>query len=172
VWSNTYGGAEREGINWRSKSETSEQSGVDRNNENKNRKRCDIITGNTDNIFDWLDEVNHMSYRNQRIHNDLGIIVPLCLEGTAKNWFHALDPQIQNQIQRSWGGFKLALTTYFMNQQWFDRMKMRVLRMCYRQKGYESETPSDYFHRKYHMIQEVFVQTPSETIMEIMNGAP
>jgi hypothetical protein len=113
-----------------------------------------------------------MSYRNQRIHNDLGVIVPLRLEGTAKNWFHALNPQTQNQIQGSWGDFKLALTTYFMNQQWFDRMKMRVLRMRYRQKGYESETPSDYFHRKYCMIQEVFIQTPSETIMEIMNGAP
>jgi hypothetical protein len=96
---------------------------------NKKLKISDVPTwdGNTDNILNWLDEVNHMSYRNQRIHNDLGIIVPLRLEGTAKNWFHALDPQTQNQIQGSWGDFKLALTTYFMNQQWFDRMKMRVL---------------------------------------------
>ena len=32
--------------------------------------------------------------------------------------------------------------------------------------------PIDYFHHKLRMIQEVFVQTESETIMEIMNGAP
>jgi hypothetical protein len=43
MWSNTCGGAEREDIDQRSRSETSEQSGADRNNRNKNRKRCDII---------------------------------------------------------------------------------------------------------------------------------
>ena len=59
-----------------------------------------------------------------------------------------------------------------MNQQWFDQMKACILRMCYCQKGYEQEMPSDYFHCKLRMIQEVFMQTPSETIMEIMNGAP
>ena len=59
-----------------------------------------------------------------------------------------------------------------MNQQWFDRMKAHILRMCYRQKGYKQEMPSNYFHCKLRMIQDVFVQTPSETIMEIMNGAP
>jgi hypothetical protein len=43
VWSNTCGGAEREGVDRRSRSETLEQSGADQNNGNKNRKRCDII---------------------------------------------------------------------------------------------------------------------------------
>jgi hypothetical protein len=43
MWSNTCGGAEQEGIDRRSRSETSEQSRADRNNRNKNRKRCDII---------------------------------------------------------------------------------------------------------------------------------
>jgi hypothetical protein len=43
VWSNTCGGAEREGVDRQSRSETSEQSGADQNNRNKNRKRCDII---------------------------------------------------------------------------------------------------------------------------------
>jgi hypothetical protein len=43
VWSNMCGGAKREDIDWQSRSETSEQSGVDQNNGNKNRKRCDII---------------------------------------------------------------------------------------------------------------------------------
>jgi hypothetical protein len=43
VWSNTCGGAEREDVDWWSRSETLEQSGADRNNGNKDRKRCDII---------------------------------------------------------------------------------------------------------------------------------
>ena len=59
-----------------------------------------------------------------------------------------------------------------MNQQWLDRLKARVLRMRYRQKGHESETPSDYFHRKLRYMQTVFTQTESEAIMEIMNNAP
>jgi hypothetical protein len=47
VWSNTCGRAEREDVDRRSRSETSEQSGADRNNRNKNRKRCDIIAATT-----------------------------------------------------------------------------------------------------------------------------
>jgi hypothetical protein len=100
------------------------------------------------------------------------VIAPLRLTDAAKRWFYALEPHVQRHVQQNWGEFKLALSTYFMNQQWFDRMKSRILRMRYRQKGHEQEMPSDYFHRKLRMIQEVFVQTQSETIMEIMNGAP
>ena len=44
--------------------------------------------------------------------------------------------------------------------------------MRYCQKGHETETPSNYYHCKLRMIQEVFVQTETETIMEIMNRAP
>jgi len=125
-----------------------------------------------DTILDWLNQLNHLSYRNQNIYYDLGVITPLHLTGITKNWFHALDPLVQRHVQQSWGDFKLALSTYFMNQQWFNKMKTWILRMRYRQKGHKAETPSDYFHRKLRMIQEVFVQTPLETIMEIMNGVP
>jgi len=59
-----------------------------------------------------------------------------------------------------------------MNQQWFDKMKGRILRMRYRQKGHKNEFPTDYFYCKWRAIEEVFTLTPSETIMEIMNGAP
>ena len=54
----------------------------------------------------------------------------------------------------------------------FNQMKGKILCTRYHQKGHESETPSNYYHRKLQMIQEVFVQTESETIMEIMNSAP
>jgi len=97
---------------------------------------------------------------------------PLWLKGSAKAWFYALEPATQRTIQRSWAEFKLALFTYFMNQQWFDKMKGKILQMRYCQKGHETETPSNYYHCKLRMIQEVFVQTETETIMEIMNRAP
>ena len=127
---------------------------------------------NRDTILNWITKIDQLSYRNLKVYEDLGSIAPLRLTDSAERWFQALEPPVQQEIQRSWGDFKLAISTYFMNQQWFDRMKARVLRMRYRQKGHEQELPSDYFHRKLRMIQEVFVQTPSETIMEIMNGAP
>ena len=122
--------------------------------------------------MEWLDELNHISYRNPNVYYELGLIAPLRLTDAAKRWFYALTLPQQRYAQQSWGEFKLAISTFFMNQQWFDRMKARILRMRYRQKGHESEMPIDYFHRKLRMIQEVFVQTESETIMEIMNGAP
>jgi len=128
--------------------------------------------GDTDKILEWLDDLNHLSFRGPRVHEELGMIAPLQLKGSAKAWFYALEPVTQRTIQRSWADFKLALSTYFMNQQWFDKMKGKILQMRYRQKGHESETPSDYYHRKLRMIQEVFIQTETETIMEIMNGAP
>ena len=128
--------------------------------------------GDGDTILEWLDKLNHLAYQNQSIYYDLGQIAPLRLTDAAERWFHVLEPQMQNYAQESWGNLKIAISTYFMNQQWFDRMKTRVLRMRYRQKGQESETPSDYFHCKLRMILEVFDLTVSETIMEIMNGAP
>ena len=128
--------------------------------------------GNGDTILDWLDELNHIAYRNPNVYYDLGLIAPLRLTEAAKQWFYALTPAQQHYCQQSWGEFKLAISTFFMNQQWFDRMKARILCMRYHQKGHEQEMPTNYFHCKLRMIQEVFVQTKSETIMEIMNGAP
>ena len=76
--------------------------------------------GNSNMILNWINELNHISYRNQNIYYDLGIIAPLQLTDAMKRWFHALKPQFQQQIQQSWGEFKLAISTYFMNQQWFN----------------------------------------------------
>ena len=106
------------------------------------------------------------------MYNDLGLIAPLRLTDAAQRWYYALEPSWQRYVQRDWGSFRLAVSTYFMNQQWLDKMKGRIYRMRYRQRGHESETPSDYFHRKLRLIQLVFDLTPSEIIMEIMNGAP
>ena len=123
-------------------------------------------------ILDRIDRLDHISYQNQNVYYDLGIIVLLWLTNTTKRWFHALQPQFQWQIQQSWGDFKLTISTSFMNQQWFNHMKACMLCMHYHQKGHKQEMPSDYFHCKLRMIQEVFIQTLSETIMEIMNRAP
>ena len=128
--------------------------------------------GNSNTILDWLDQLNHIAYHNANVYYDLGLIAPLRLTDTAKQWFYTLTLPQQRYTQQSWGEFKLAISTFFMNQQWFDRMKAHILHMRYHQKGHKQEMPIDYFHCKLRMIQEVFVQTQSETIMEIMNGVP
>ena len=74
--------------------------------------------GNVDTILDWLNKLDRISYLSRSIYYDLGIIAPSLLTGAAKLWFDALEPHIQRHIQESWGDFKLAISTYFMNQQW------------------------------------------------------
>ena len=51
--------------------------------------------GNGDTILDWLDKLNHISYRNQNIYYDLGVIAPLRLTDATLRWFQALEPQTQ-----------------------------------------------------------------------------
>ena len=128
--------------------------------------------GDTDKMLDWLDRLNHLSYRNQRVYDDLGLIAPLRFTGPARQWFDALAPDWQRYAQTDWRTLKLMIADYFMTPQWYDRMKARVLRMRYRQKGFESELPTHYFHRKLRMIKEVFDLRDDEIILEIMNGAP
>lgn len=128
--------------------------------------------GNGDTMLDWLDTLNHIAARGAEVFYDLGIIAPLRLTDAAQRWYNALPQMTQHAIQADWGEFKLALSTFFMNDQWYDRMKSKILRARYRQKGHESENPIDYFHRKLRMIQEVFQLSASETILEIMTGAP
>ena len=85
--------------------------------------------GDGDTILEWLDELNHISYRNPNVYYELGLIAPLRVTDAAKRWFYALTLPQQRYAQQSWGEFKLAISTFFMNQQWFDRMKARILRM-------------------------------------------
>ena len=93
--------------------------------------------GNSETILDWLDKLNHIAYHSHVIFTDLGAIAPLHLTAATEQWFCTLPTHIQHHIQQDWGEFKLALSMYFMNQQWFDRMKGKVLRTHYHQKGHE-----------------------------------
>ena len=102
------------------------------NNEFKFDKRIKISDipmwdGNSEMILEWLDKLNHIAYRSHVIFTDLGTIAPLRLTAATEQWFRALPAHIQHHIQQDWGEFKLTLSTYFMNQQWFDRMKGKVL---------------------------------------------
>jgi len=128
--------------------------------------------GDDNSILEWLDKTNHLAYRNPRVYRELGLIAPLHLTDHVARWFHALPDLMQQEIQQNWGPFRLAISSHFMNQQWFDKMKGQILRMRYRQKGHKNEFPTNYFYRKQRAIKEVFTLMPSETIMEIMNGVP
>ena len=117
--------------------------------------------GNGDTILDWLDQLNHIAYCNANVYYDLGLIAPLHLTDAAKQWFYALTPLQQWYTQQSWGEFKLAISTFFMNQQWFDHMKACILCMHYQQKGHEQEMPINYFHCKLRMIRSRSIHSNS-----------
>ena len=119
-----------------------------------------------------MDALNHLASRSWDIFEDLGQITPLQLTEAAQRWFNALSHRRQFNIQQDWGEFKLALSTFFMTDQWYAHMKSKILRARYRQKGHKSEMPINYYHCKLRMIQEVFQLTLIETILEIMMGAP
>ena len=75
---------------------------------------------NGETILEWLNKLNHIAYCSHAIFTDLGTIAPLRLTAATEQWFRALPTHIQHHIQQDWGEFKLTLSTYFMNQQWFD----------------------------------------------------
>ena len=121
------------------------------NNEFRFNKRIKILDipmwdRNGKTILEWLDKLNHITYCSYVIFTNLGAIAPLHLTAAAEQWFCALPTHIQHHIQQDWGEFKLVLSTYFMNQQWFNWMKGKVLHTHYCQKGHKSETPSNYYH--------------------------
>ena len=104
--------------------------------------------GNGDTLLEWLNTLNHISSRSLEIFQDLGQVTPLRLTEAAQRWFNALPQRRQFDIQLNWGEFKLALSTFFMTDQWYAHMKSMILRARYRQKGHESEMPINYFHQK------------------------
>jgi len=128
--------------------------------------------GNGDSILEELDGLNHVAYRNQSIYDNLSQITPRRLTDATQRWFHMPESLMQEHDQQSYGNLKMATKTYLINQQWFDKMKTRVLRMCYHWKSHELGIPSDCFHHRFQMIQELFVQISSGTIMETGNVAP
>jgi len=127
---------------------------------------------NGDSILEGLDGLNHVAYRNQSIYDNLSQITPRRLTDATQRWFHVPESPMQEHDQQSCGNLKMATKTYLINQQWFDKMKTRVLRMCCHWKSHELGIPSNCFHRRFQMIQEVFVQISSGTIMETRNVAP
>jgi len=96
-------------------------------------KTNEVPTWDSDNnsILEWLDKTNHLAYRNLRVYRELGLIAPLCLTDHAARWFHVSPNLIQQEIQQNWGTFRLVISSHFMNQQWFDKMKGQILCMRY-----------------------------------------
>jgi hypothetical protein len=128
--------------------------------------------GADDTLLEWLEKVNLLAQRSRNIYMELGQIIPIRLTDKAAAWFYALDERTKEEIQRSWGDIKLALTNYFMTHTWTLKMQTRAWRIRYRQKGNESESPVDYFSRKLKMLQLLFTFTDEQLILEILEGAP
>ena len=67
---------------------------------------------------------------------------------------------------------KDEIRTYWMNQAWIERTQRKALRTRYRDSGHSSETPTEYFIRKFEILSLVYNFTPSQYMSEILQKAP
>ncbi|KIY61003.1 hypothetical protein CYLTODRAFT_363481 [Cylindrobasidium torrendii FP15055 ss-10] len=59
-----------------------------------------------------------------------------------------------------------------MNRKWWEKQKKKARNAHYREQGHTNETPAQYFIRKADLLNVAFDLDDSETISEIMSGAP
>ena len=59
-----------------------------------------------------------------------------------------------------------------MNQAWIERTQRQAIRTRYREPGHTSESPTEYYIRKFEIMSLVYNFTPSQIMSEILLKAP
>jgi hypothetical protein len=75
-------------------------------------------------------------------------------------------------VSKNWDTLKMEIRTYWMNQEWVEKMRLRASSMYYRESGHEKETPTQYYIRKQGLTSIVHDYTAQHAISEIMTNAP
>jgi len=128
--------------------------------------------GHPDTLAKWVLKLNHLAERSSRIFDQLGQLVPTRLEKEADSWFWSLPLSYRNDAMKDWGTLNKVICSYFMNRAWLDRQKSRANKAHYREPTHSSESPTAYYIRKSELLLLVYQMNDSESMMEIMNGAP
>lgn len=140
-----------------------------------NKLRPDIVPewdGDSDTLASWILKVNHLARRSDTIFKQLGEIVPLRMRASAEKWFFSLPLSYRQEISTDWKTLKNAIGSFYMNRAWLDKQKARASNASFRESGYNSESPSEYYIRKSELLRLVNKLTDSELILEVMAGAP
>lgn len=128
--------------------------------------------GNEDTLVDWIEAVNVLAQRSPVAYEQLGQLVPMRLKGRARNWWTSLTRSQRTQASSNWGSLKKEIARYFMTRRWLDRGRIRAQQCKFRDQNAPSESPSEYFIRKYKLLSTTEDYDDSLMIMSIMDGAP
>jgi len=77
-----------------------------------------------------------------------GVLDSLRLRKGAERWFFSLPLSYRQNISTDWRTLKGAIGSFYMNRAWLDKQKARASNASFRETGYSSETPSEYYIRK------------------------
>lgn len=139
------------------------------------RLKVDLIDewdGNMDTIIDWFESVNSLANRSTLVFNQLGELVPTRLTGKAKAWWLCLPRNRRLDATRNWSTLRRCIALYYLGRQWWDRLKIQARDCRYRDANGMGESPSEYFIRKFKLLDTAEDYSDSVMIMSIMDGAP
>lgn len=128
--------------------------------------------GDTDTIIDWFEAVNAIAARSDVVFAQLGELVPTRLRKKAKSWWLSLPQARRANAMQNWSTLRRCIAKYYMGRQWFDRLKLKARSCRFRDSEAPSETPSEYFIRKFKLLDTAEDYSESLMIMSIMDGAP
>ena len=120
----------------------------------------------------WILQINELAQRSASVFQGLGDIVPSRFREKAASWWYSLTDQHRLSVTMNWDTLKDEIRTYWMNQAWIDRTQRKALRARYREQGHSSETPTEYYIRKYELLSFVYNFTPSQIMAEVLLKAP
>lgn len=128
--------------------------------------------GDSDTLAKWIKKITQISERSLTIYTQLGPVVPQRLTGSAEKWYWSQPVERRRIVEQNWSTLRAAIKDHFMNRTWLDQQKTKANKASYRDFQHLKETPSDYYIRKLDLLTLVYQMSPTELIMEIMNGAP
>lgn len=128
--------------------------------------------GDIDTIIDWFESVNALASRSDVVFTQLGELVPTHLRKKAKSWWMSLPQARRALAMQNWSTLRKCIAKYYMGRQWFDRLKLKARTCRFRDADAPSETPSEYFIRKFKLLDTAESYSESLMIMSIMDGAP
>lgn len=128
--------------------------------------------GDSKTMIDWFEGVNTLAGRSSVVYDQLGTLVPTRFTKKAKAWWHSLTLDRRRLVSQDWGTLRRAIAQYYMGRRWFDELRLEAKNCQYRDSKAPNETPSEYFIRKFKLLDTAEEYSDSLMIMTIMDGAP
>lgn len=128
--------------------------------------------GNTDPLARWILRINSIAKKPAIVREQLGMVVPQRLTGSAEVWYFSLPEDIREECGLDWENIRDEIGAYHMNRSWQEKTRKQALAILFREGGHSRELPSQYFIRKREFLELVYEYSQSELISEIMAGAP